>query len=294
MKKYFLSVLILFSSTGIFVQGKINEGVIDEKSQTSFENNPFRLGLCLSGGAARGFAHVGVLRAFDEASIEVDCLSGSSMGALIALLHATGKTPDEIMEMAQTIKTKKLKAIGSFHFGKAGLDYVEQLLNEIVEETTFEQLNIPLYICATNFQTGKYEIIDTGDIMPAIRASVAVPIKYGYQFINGVPYVDGGVVNNLPVEPLRERSQIVIGVSVNPIVIGYDTNLRSSIQRLTELMVNENEKFRIAMCDYHFEIPGLGEIGLEDYDRAYEIHDLGYQAAKEFIKNNPELISNLN
>ena len=262
------------------------------KSQASTENKPFQLGLCLSGGAARGFAHIGVLRAFEEAGIKVDGLSGSSMGALIAFLYSTGRTPDEMMEITKTIKVKKLKAIAPLHFGigKSGLDYVEQILTENVEQTTFEQLQMPLYVCVTNFQTGKYEIIYTGDIMPAIRASIAVPIKYGYQFINGVPYMDGGVVNNLPVEPLRERSQIVIGISVNPIVSDYDkTNLRSSIQRVTELMINENEKFRIAMCDYHLEIPGLGDIGIEDYSRAYEIHDLGYQAAKEFIEKYPEL-----
>ena len=287
-------MLVFFYYTVVFVQGKENVGIGDEKTHVGVglapTPAPFRLGLCLSGGAARGFAHVGVLRAFNEADIEIDCLSGSSMGALIALLYATGKTPDEMLEIAQTIKTKKLKTIGSFHFGKVGLDYVEQILDEYMEQTTFEHLERPLYICATNFQTGKYEIFDDGDIMPAIRASIAVPIKYGYQFINGVPYMDGGVVNNLPVEPLRERSQIVIGISVNPIENGYEkVNLRNSIQRVTELMVNENETFRRAMCDYHLEIPGLGEIGLEDYDRANEIHDLGYKAAKEFIEKNPEL-----
>lgn len=260
------------------------------KSHISNEEKPFRLGLCLSGGAARGFAHIGVLRAFDEAGIEIDCISGSSMGALIALFHAAGKTPDEMLEISKTIKKKKLKAVGNYHFGKVGLDYVEQLIKKHVSQTTFEELNKSLYVCVTNFQTGKYEIIDTGEIIPALRASVAIPIKYGHQIINGVPYIDGGMVNNLPVEPLRDCCQIVAGISINPIIPKYGKmSLRYSIMRLTELMLNENEARRIEMCDYHLEIQGLGEMGFESYERAKEIHDLGYQAAKEFIANNPGL-----
>ena len=251
----------------------------------------FRFGLALSGGAARGFAHIGVLQAFEEAGIEIGCISGSSIGALIGLFHAAGKKPDEMIEIAKTIKKRKLKAIGPFHFGMAGLDYVEHLLTKHVEQRTFEELQKPLYVCATNFQSGRYEIFDSGEILPAIRASVAIPIKFGQQIINGIPYIDGGMVNNLPVEPLRERCQIVTGISVNPIITRTGKmKLRQKIMRLTELMLNENEARRIALCDYHLEIAGLGEIGFEDYDRVNEIYDAGYRAAKDFIEKRQLLV----
>ncbi len=262
------------------------------KAQTTSAPPPCRLGLVLSGGAARGFAHIGVLRAFEENGIEIDCISGSSIGALIGLFYASGKTPDEMMEIAKSIKKHKLKAIGPFHFGKAGLDYVEQFLKKHVDQTTFEELQKPLYVCVTNLQSGEYEIISTGEILPAIRASVAIPIKFGEQIINGVAYIDGGMVNNLPVEPLRDRCGTVVGISVNPIAYkSGKMKLRQKIMRLTELMLNENEARRIELCDYHLEVAGLGEIGFEDYDRAHEIHDLGYQAAKTFIAENPELLT---
>ena len=259
-------------------------------AQVSKDVKPYKVGICLSGGAARGFAHIGVLRAFEEEGIEFDCVSGSSMGALIGLFYAAGKTPDEMLEISQTIKKSKLTTIGPFHFGKAGLDYVENLLKIHIKENTFNELKRRLFVCVTNFQTGKYEIIDTGDIMPAIRASVAIPIKYGNQMINGVPYIDGGVVNNLPVEPVKANSNIAIGISVNPIIEKEGKmNLRYSIMRLTELMLNENEARRIEMCDYHLEIQGLGNIGFEDYEKVIEIHNLGYNAAKKFLERNPEL-----
>ena len=254
-------------------------------AQISNDPKPYRVGICLSGGAARGLAHIGVLRAFEEEGIEFDCVSGSSIGALIGLFYASGKTPDEMLEISKTIKKSKLTSIGPFHFGKAGLDYVENLLRIHIKENNFNELKKHLFVCVTNFQTGKYEIIDTGNIMPAIRASVAIPIKYGNQIINGVPYIDGGMVNNLPVEPVKEHCNITIGISVNPIIEKKGKmSLRYSIMRLTELMLNENEARRIDMCDYHLEIQGLGDIGFEDYDRVDEIHDLGYNAAKTFIK----------
>ena len=249
-----------------------------------------QFGMVLSGGAARGFAHIGVLRAFEENGIEIDCISGSSIGALIGLFYASGKTPDEMMEIAKSIKKSKLKAIGPFHFGTAGLDYVEQLLAKHIEQRHFEELRKPLFVCATNFQTGEYRIFNSGEILSALRASTAIPIKYGEQIIDGVVYIDGGMVNNLPVEPLRECCRTVIGISINPLAYkSGKMKIRQKIMRLTEFLLNENEARRISLCDYHLEVEGLGDIGFEDYDRAREIHDLGYRSAEKFISENPEL-----
>ena len=251
-----------------------------------------QLGLVLSGGAARGFAHIGVLRAFEENGIKIDCISGSSSGALIGSFFAAGKTPEEMMNIARTIKKSRLKAVGPFHFGVAGLDYVEQLFTKYITQRRFEELSIPLFICATNFQNGRFEIFSTGEILPALRASTAIPVKFGEQMINGIVYIDGGLVNNLPVEPLRQCCRTVIGVSVNPVAYKQgQTKLRQKIMRLTELILNENEVRRIEMCDYHLEVAGLGEIGFEDYDRALEIHDLGYKSALKLIVENPELLT---
>ena len=250
-----------------------------------------RFGMVLSGGAARGFAHIGVLRAFEENGIEIDCVSGSSIGALIGLFYASGKTPDEMMEIAKSIKKSKLKAIGPFHLGTAGLDYVEQLLEKHIMQRRFEELHKPLFVCATNFQTGGYKIFSSGEILPALRASTAIPIKYGEQIIDGVVYIDGGMVNNLPVEPLRECCRTVMGVSVNPVAYrGGKMKIRQKIMRLTEFLLNENEARRISLCDYHLEVADLGDLGFEDYDRVREIHDLGYRSAKKYIFENPELL----
>jgi NTE family protein len=249
------------------------------------------LGIVLSGGAARGFAHIGVLRAFEENGIGIDCISGASVGALTGLFYSSGKTPDEMLDIAKGIKKSKLKAVGPFHIGKAGLAYVEQILKEHVPVKRFEELHKPLYVSVTNFYSGKCEIISTGDIIPALKASVAVPVKFGEQIIGGVPYIDGGMTNNLPAEPLRNICRIVVGVSINPVAYKpRKLKIRHKIMRLTEMLLNENEKSRIQLCDFHFEVDNLGEVEFEAYDRASDIHDMGYRSAMDFLAKNARLL----
>jgi NTE family protein len=260
-------------------------------AQTATETHPCQLGITLSGGAARGYAHIGVLRAFEEAGIEIDYVSGSSMGAIIGLFYAAGKTPDEMMAIAKRIKKRRVVSFGKFHLRKKGLDYMEQVLKKHIAEKNFDQLKKTLFVCVTNFQSGQYEIIGQGEILPVIRATAAIPIMYPQQIINGGAYIDGGVVNNLPVEPLRDGCQTVVGISVNPIEYkSAKMKVRKRIIRVSELMLNENEARRIAMCDYHLEVTDLGSIDLEEYDHPQKIHDLGYHTAKEFLEKNPELL----
>lgn len=257
------------------------------KAQNKSKILPYKMGIVLSGGAARGFAHIGVLRAFEEAGVEIDCISGSSMGAVVGLLYAAGKTPDEMLTIAKTLKTRKLKKIGIFHFEKTGLSYIEHFLKIHIIQRDFEELQKPLFVCVANFETGKYEIIESGKIFPALLASAAIPILFGEQTVNGVSYIDGGVLNNLPTEPLRKCCETVVGISVNPLVEKKGKmNIRQKIIRLCELVINENETERIKMCDYHLEVAGLENFDFEDYKSVQEIHDMGYRAAKNFIAEN--------
>ena len=253
-------------------------------SQTVPEPNACQLGITLSGGAARGYAHIGVLRAFEEAGVEIDYVSGASMGAIVGLLYAAGKTPDEMLTIAKSIRKRRVTSSGRFSLRKKGLDYMEQILKKHIAATTFDELEKPFFVCVTNFQSGQYEIISEGNIYPAVRASAAVPFVYRQQIINGTAYIDGGVVNNLPVEPLRDVCLKVVGISVNPIEYkSKKMKLKKQVFRVSELMINENEARRIAMCDYHLEVPDLGSIDFEDYDQPEKIHDMGYRAAKEFL-----------
>ena len=266
-------------------------------AQIEKQVKPCNVGITLSGGAARGIAHIGVLKAFEEAGIEINYISGSSIGAVVGLFYAAGKTPDEMLSIATKINKRRLLSVGTIHFRKRGIAYIEQIITTHISEKTFEQLKIPLFVCVTNVQSGQFEIIDNGNFLPAICASVSIPFLYKQQIINEVGYIDGGIVNNLPVEPVRDSCNIVVGVSVNPIEFKNEKlKLRKHTTRVIELMLNENEIRRKEMCDFHIEIVGIGEVYFTDFQYSQKIHDMGYRAAKEFIEKNPELfkLKNLN
>jgi NTE family protein len=254
---------------------------------------PCRVGLALGGGAARGFAHIGVIRAFEESGISIDYLAGTSIGALIGAFYAAGRTPDEMLQVALKLKAGRLKPILPFHFRKVGLDYVELLLEQYVVVKTFEELKRPLFVTATNLYTGKNEVFSSGTLYPAIRASAAIPIRFKEQKIDNVVYLDGGFTNNLPVAPLRAQCCTVIGVSINLVDENENRNmgLKQKFLRIANIVFSEIEANDIALCDYHIEISGLEKFGFEDYRRAQEIHDLGYRTAKTFIAEHPELMS---
>ncbi len=185
---------------------------------------------------------------------------------------------------ALSSKKRKLKKFGKHHIGKVGIDYIGKLIEEHIPQKTFEELDKPLFVCLTNMGTGNDEIISTGAILPPLKATAAIPIKYEEQHINGATYIDGGILNNLPVEPLHDRCATVVGISVNPIEEKTGKlKLRDKVVRLIDLVVNENETRRIELCDFHLEVPGLGAYDLEEYDKVQEIYDLGYQSAKVFI-----------
>ncbi|GHV69642.1 hypothetical protein FACS1894199_18620 [Bacteroidia bacterium] len=247
----------------------------------------------MSGGAARGFAHIGVIKAFEESGITIDYVAGSSMGAVVGAFYAAGRTPDEMLQIAMKLNGGRLKPLLPFHFRKYGLDYVEQLLEENVVVRTFEELKKPLYVAVTNLQSGKNEIVSSGKLYPAVKASAAIPFRFKEQRIDDVIYVDGGLTNNLPANALREQCTVVVGVSVNPIdgYIGNKLGLKQKIRRLAGIVFAEFEARNIALCDYHLEIAGLEKYGFEEYHAALAIHDLGYHAAKTFLAEHPELVT---
>jgi NTE family protein len=171
-----ISTLILFAVLILLT--------LTSHAQTVSEPHVCQLGLTLSGGAARGIAHIGVIRAFEEAGIKIDYISGSSMGAVVGLFYAAGKTPDEMLAIAKSIKKRRLTSTFPIHLRKKGLDYMEQILKKHIAVQTFDQLKKPLYVCVTNFESGRYEMIEQGEIIPAIRASAAISLYFPDTFIS--------------------------------------------------------------------------------------------------------------
>jgi len=177
---------------------------------------PPRLGLALGGGAARGFAHVGVLQVLEENGIKVDLVAGTSAGSLIAAIYASGKNGKELQAMAEGMDEG---AITDWSFPLRGLIRGEALARFVRDKTGgkgIEQMAVPLGIVATDLSDGSPILFRSGDTGTAVRASSAVPAVFQPVKIGQREYVDGGLVSPVPVRFAREMgAQLIIGVDIS-------------------------------------------------------------------------------
>jgi NTE family protein len=176
---------------------------------------PPRIGLALGGGAARGFAHIGVIQVLEENGIKVDLVAGTSAGSLVASLYASGKTGRELQQLAETMDEG---AITDWSFPLRGLIRGEALARFIRDKTGgrgIEQMALPLGIVATDLSDGTPILFRSGDTGTAVRASSAVPAVFQPVRIGQREYVDGGLASPVPVRFAREMgAQLVIAVDI--------------------------------------------------------------------------------
>ena len=177
---------------------------------------PPRIGLALGGGAARGFAHIGVIQVLEEAGIKVDLVVGTSAGSLVAALYASGKTGPELARLALGMDES---AITDWSFPGRGLIRGEALAHYMREQTggrLIEQLPMPLGIVATDLDSGAPALFQRGDIGTAVRASSAVPAVFNPVKIGNREYVDGGLVSPVPVRFARQMgAELVLAVDIS-------------------------------------------------------------------------------
>lgn len=175
-----------------------------------------RIGLALGGGAAKGLAHVGVLKAFEEESVQIDYLAGTSIGALVASYYAFGKPLDEIKAVGAGLHLKKVL---NFTLQKGGFfttDTIRAMIERDLGKVQIEEARIPLAICTTDIVTGEQVVFQKGDLADAVCASVAVPGLFVPVQIAGRQLVDGGIVENVPVSPLEDMGAgIIVAVDLN-------------------------------------------------------------------------------
>ena len=177
---------------------------------------PPRIGLALGGGAARGFAHIGVIQVLEDAGIRPALVAGTSAGSLVAAMYASGKTGREMGQLALTMDEG---AITDWAFPTRGLIRGEALARYVREQTggrTIEQMALPLGIVATDLDSGAPILFQRGDTGAAVRASSAVPAVFQPVRIGSREYVDGGLVSPVPVRFARQMgAELVIAVDIS-------------------------------------------------------------------------------
>jgi len=180
-----------------------------------------KIGLVLSGGGARGLAHIGVLKVFERENISFDYIAGTSMGAILGAAYASGKTVEEIEDVALNFSRRseliKLLDLSPRKRGLLEGHKVREFLGRFFGDiTTFEQLQIPMSINAVDLWTGKEIVFTRGELLPALYASSAIPGIFSPVSFQNYFLVDGGVLNNLPVDRAREMgADFIIAVNVH-------------------------------------------------------------------------------
>lgn len=172
-------------------------------------------GFIMGGGAARGLAHIGIMRAFYEQNIVPDVIAGTSMGAIIGSLLAIGMHPQEIEE---EVKKVTIMSMIDFSFTKAGLlsgEKIFEYLKKFLGVVSFEHLKIPLRICAVDIESGELKVFSKGRVLDAVRASMSIPGIFMPHLLHKHLYIDGGLTDNLPIESLNHfkcKHRIAISV----------------------------------------------------------------------------------
>lgn len=238
-----------------------------------------KIGLALSGGGARGFAHLGVLQALEEANIKIDVLSGASAGSMAAAFYSYGFNPKEIMEIFESTKLLKLVWPAFSFTGLLNIQKTESVYKKYFENDSFEDCKIPLHISTTNLNEGKAEMFSSGTLSQAIMASCCIPFIFDPVKIGNDYYVDGGVLNNLPTEVLKENgADVIIGVNVAPVVKEPElSGPKRMIERVSVLALSANVKASSQLCDFYIKPNELRSYGTFDFKKSNELFDIGYE-----------------
>lgn len=266
-------------------------------SQTKTKQYP--IGLALSGGGARGFAHLGVIKALEERGMRPNIMAGVSAGSIAAVMHSAGIAIDDIFDFFEDNSFRDFVDIGIPKDGFFNLQPFIERLEKILPVHNIEDLPIPTLICATDLDHGTTKIFSSGSIAIHVAASCCIPIVFKPIKINGINYVDGGVLRNLPAWAIRDKCQMLVGVNCSPLTnYKFKNNIIDIAQRSYGLMSKVNTVTDTKMCDIlivtrevamhkALNLSGIREIYQSGYDDARRVLDYNVKSdINEFIKSN--------
>ncbi|MEA3301745.1 MAG: patatin-like phospholipase family protein [Pseudomonadota bacterium] len=315
-----LSALVAAFMLLLFVCCMPLQSMAAESGQGSHSARP-KIGLALSGGGARGAAHVGVLRVLEELHIPIDYIAGTSMGAIVGGLYASGMSPNEIekilveMDWDTVMRDAQMRPDRSFRRklddrlylsklkagvkdGKLGIPtalvqgqkfnlVLNRLTVDVAQVTDFDRLPIPFRAVATEIATGKEVVLGSGNLATAIRASFSVPGVFAGVKYDGKLLVDGGISNNLPVSVVREMgADIVIAIDISTPLLTREqlTSALKMAEQLSGLLTRRNTEHQIASLTNRdvLIVPPLGKLVTSaSFGKVSLAIEIGEKAARE-------------
>lgn len=246
--------------------------------------NSRKIGLALSGGSALGIAHIGVIKALRENNIPIDFVSGTSAGAIVATLLAFDIPLNKMIEASENLNWKKISKFGYSSMGWNSNEPIGEKIEEIIGKEKIENAKIPLAIVATDIDTGEEIVFRKGSVAKAIMASTCIPGFYVPVEIKKRRFVDGGLVENLPLSPLKKMgAEIRIGVDLEVWRKFRKTKNALDVIKSSYLILMKQQALFI---DKNFEIiiePHLENFRASDFDKSEKIMQAGYKAARLMI-----------
>ncbi len=284
--------------------------------------------MTLSGGGAKGLAHIGILKAIDSAGLSIDYLTGTSMGSIIGSLYASGYSADSILYIARHIHWDQLLSNQSSlrgiimeekdEYGKYDLELpwvnnffristgvlegqelwlkFSELLFPVYKFKKFDSLDIPFKCIATDISTGQAVVLDSGEIVNAVRASMAIPSVFTAVDYQGKLLVDGGIVRNFPVKDVREMgAQLVIGSNVTASLLPTN-KVNNALQVLLQVAFfreAEDTKMEVPLCTIYVQTP-LEKYSMATFSQADEIIEAGLEEGRKLYPQLKRLADSLN
>ena len=247
-----------------------------------------KVGLTLSGGAARGFAHIGVLKVLQENAIPVDYVTGASVGSIIGALFCGGYGWEEILKIGSDLKWSELVRPTLSGMGLVKSDRLENFINELLGSIDFSDLEIPLQVVAVDLKTAREIVFTSGPVARAVRASSSVPGIFEPVIINEDRIlVDGGVINNLPCTLARQmgaRKIIAVDLNADPSSDQPPENLLDITYRSFAIMLNNSSIEGRNEADILIQ-PDLQDYNYHDLSQVDEMVKKGEEAAKAQLKH---------
>jgi NTE family protein len=244
------------------------------------------IGLVLSGGGMRGAAHIGAIKAFEEEGILPTHVSCTSAGAIVGALFAYGYEWEDILEFFRSVQFLDIKKYALYKPGIIDAEKFYSTFNKYLKEDDFSVLKKKLFITATNILTGKLKIFKKGELIKPILASAAFPGLFAPVKIKSSYYIDGGVLNNFPVDAIKNQCDTVIGVYVN----GFDAitiqDLKYShnvVERAFKIKSVSEDILKFSECDIMIYPNELNKFGTFDKKNIDEIFEIGYNATKSAL-----------
>ena len=246
-----------------------------------------RIGLALSGGAARGIAHIGVLQYLEERGIKPCCVAGTSAGSIVGALYCSGKSVDEIKKIVSEMSWKDLVRLTIPRKGLIRSSLLLTIIKEQIGDITFEELKIPLLINAVDLLRGEEIVFNKGPVAEAVQASCAIPGIFTPVRWKEHLLVDGGLLDNVPVTLMKNRNiDYIIAVDVGaqrPLQKEPD-NIFEVLAQSFDIIRRQRDKTAYKYADILLE-PDLARFSLWDNSKSDLLIKLGYEEAKKGLSD---------